>query len=263
MKAIHIFLIVAIVSVGIFVGCEKSTAPLRTGELRMYLVDSPSRYDAVNIAVTRVEVHRADADTGSGWTVVSSAPALYDLLKLRNGASALLGGARLEAGEYTQIRLIIGQGSNVVVNGVTHPLTIPSGVQSGLKLVHQFTIEPEELYELTLDFDAERSIVVTGSNQYLLRPTIRVQANVISGSISGTVLPLTANAIVQTTVGTDTVTAYPDTTNGFFRLVAIPVGTYNVSIIPASPTYRDTTISGVAVTRGQNTLLGTITLQTQ
>ncbi len=247
-----------------FYGCSDSdsTSPgtAGTGEIRMYLVDSPSKYDAVNIVVTRVEVHEADADSNSGWWVVNDSTATYDLLVLANGANAILGDTVLPASHYTQIRLYIADGGNVVVEGITYPLTIPSGVQSGLKLNHQFDIEPNTLYELTLDFDAESSIHQTGNGEYMLDPVIRVVANVVSGTISGTIDPASAQSYIWTVAGMDTISAYADTLSGYFMLMALPADIYSVHIEPADTTYQDTTITAVQVVAEQNTDLGIIVL---
>lgn len=240
-------------------GCSNATdEPAKDGSIKIYLVDTPGEFEQVNVAITRVEVHRAGADTVSGWTVVNNTPAVYDLLKLRNGASAILGHTTLSPGKYTQIRLLIGTGSHVFVDGQQWNLFIPSGIQTGIKLIHQFTIEADKLYELMLDFDANRSIVSV-PGQYILRPTIRVQANVVSGTISGQVLPIDANAAVSTIVATDTVATLADT-SGFFKLMALPEGTYSLRINPSNQIYRDTTITGVTVVRKQETNIGTVTL---
>lgn len=255
-------LLILIASFLIFSGCEKSTESTPgSGELKIYLVDSPGEFDEVNIVVKSVAVHKSNTDTVTGWSIVNNTPATYDLLKLRNGASAILGSAKLTPGHYTQLRLMIDSGSNIVVNGVKYNLVIPSGMESGLKLTHAFWIESDKLYELTLDFDADKSIKKLGNNTWKLQPTIRVVANVVSGTISGKVLPLDANARVETIVGSDTVTTLPDT-SGNFKLVALPEGTYSVKIIPYNTAYKDTTISNVAVVKQQDTNLGTITLQT-
>jgi hypothetical protein len=245
------------------IGCSDSdsnpTGETGTGELKLYLVDSPSEFDAVNIVVTRVEVHVAGADSNSGWWVINDSTATYNLLTLTNGANAVLGDTLLPADHYTQIRLYIGVGSNVVVDGITYPLTIPSGVQSGLKLNHQFEIEPNTLYELTLDFDAESSIHQTGNEQYMLNPVIRVTANVVSGTISGIIDPASARPLIWTVAGIDTCNIYPDTLSGYFKLMALPGGTYAVHIEPTTA-YQDTTVSGVQVIAEQTTNLGTIVL---
>ncbi|MBM4162543.1 MAG: DUF4382 domain-containing protein [Ignavibacteria bacterium] len=246
------------------IGCTDAAGPEGQGEIRMYLVDSPGSYEKVNIVITRVEVHKENTDTASGWFVINSVPGTYDLLQLRNGVSAVLGSSKLDAGRYTQIRLIIGEGSHVVINGANKPLKVPSGMQTGLKLVHGFQIEAGSLYELILDFDAERSVVrlggPVGGEEFILKPTVRVQAVVTSGSISGTVLPVAAKASVWTTVGQDTVFTTADTTSGAFKLVALPEGTYTLRFTPSNTAYRDTTISGVAVVKQQDKNIGTITL---
>jgi hypothetical protein len=229
----------------------------------MYMVDAPSLYDAVNIVVTSVEVHQAGADSVSGWVVINSTPSTYNLLELRNGANAILGSATLNAGMYTQIRLRIGAGSNVVVGGIPFPLEIPSGMQSGLKLNHPFTIQANATYELTLDFDADRSITLTGTGQYRLNPVIRLQANENAGSVSGTIFQVNSGTTVWTNVGSDTVATIADSTNGSFKLMALPEGSYSIRFEPSLGTYRDTTINGIVVQSRQDANLGTVALPVQ
>ena len=257
------FVLIFLFSLGLF-GCSDDSATGNSngaqGDIKIYLVDSPSSYDAVNIVVTEVSVHIASSDSNSGWTVINSTTRTINLLNLTNGNFDILGTSRLDVGRYTQIRLMIGTGSNVVVDGEVHPLDIPSGTQSGLKLNHQFDIEADVLYELTLDFDASRSIHVTGNGQYQLRPVIRVIANIVSGSISGIVSPASANAFVSTVAGLDTVTTYANVTSGGFTLMALPAGLYAVAIHSGNSAYADSTLTGVTVVAQQNTNIGTIAL---
>ncbi len=233
----------------------------QNGRLKMYMVDSPSTLDSVIICVTSVEVHKSGSDSTSGWFVINDSTRYFDLLLLTNGASAVLGDTSLAPGQYTQIRLIIGEGSYVIDQGVKHDLEIPSGSQTGLKLTHQFTIEAGKLYELILDFNVEKSIIITGNGKYKLKPTIRVIPMVISGSIAGQVLPLDAQPTIWTVYGTDTITTYADL-QGFFKLMALYQGIYEVNITPADTmVYRDTVITGVQVLANQETDIGTVTLQ--
>ena len=233
----------------------------QNGRLKIYMVDSPSTLDSVIICVTSVEVHKSGSDSTSGWFVINYSTRYFDLLLLTNGASAVLGDTSLAPGQYTQIRLIIGEGSYVIDQGVKHDLEIPSGSQTGLKLTHQFTIEAGKLYELILDFNVEKSIIITGNGKYKLKPTIRVIPMVISGSIAGQVLPLDAQPTIWTVYGTDTITTYADL-QGFFKLMALYQGIYEVNITPADTmVYRDTVITGVQVLANQETDIGTVTLQ--
>lgn len=245
-------------------GCSDSTSPAKEqGQIKITLVDAPAGFDQVNIVVTRVEVHTAGADSNSGWFVINNNAATYNLLTLRNGASVVMGNNSLDVGHYTQIRLIIGTGSNVVVNGVIYTLEIPSGEQSGLKLNHAFDIQPELLYELILDFDAERSIVLTGNGQYKLKPVIRVVPMVTSGTISGKINPVIAAGYVYAISGTDTAGTLAEPITGSFKLMALLQQTYRVEVFSADPAYNDTTITNVIVVAKQNTDLGTINLHTK
>ena len=245
----------------LIISCSDSTSPeTGQGQILITMVDSPADYDQVNIVVIRVEVHKADTDSTSGWFVINNNAATYDLLTLRNGASVVLGNNSLDAGHYTQIRLIIGTGSNIVVDGVVYPLEIPSGEQSGVKLNHQFEILPGLIYELLLDFDAERSIVLTGNGQYKLKPVIRLMPIVISGTISGNINPLSAAGFVYAINGTDTAGTVAEPITGSFKFMALLQQTYRVEVFSANAAYNDTTITNVTVISKQNIDLGTINL---
>jgi len=261
------FSLIAVLSIYFFIGCSDQSTNVdpvgQNGRLKMYLVDSPAALDSVIICVTRVEIHKSSGDPNGGWFVINDSTRYFDLLQLTNGASAILGDTSLPAGNYTQIRLIIGEGSYVIDNGVKHNLEIPSGFQTGIKLIHQFTIEEGKLYELMLDFNVEKSIIITGNGRYLCKPTIRVIPVVISGTISGQVLPLDTQPTIRTTYGTDTITTYTDL-QGFFKLMGLPQGLYDVNIIPLDTlVYKDTVITGVQVIANQDTDIGIITLQSR
>ncbi len=263
MKTLAIFAILS--SIMIWTGCSDDSTSVdpvtQNGRLKMYLIDSPTALDSVIICVTRVEVHKAGSDSTSGWLVINDSTRYFDLLQLTNGASVVLGDSSLPAGQYTQIRLFIGDGSYVIDQGIKQDLEVPSGSQSGLKLIHQFTIEAGKLYELLLDFNVEKSIVITGNGQYKLKPTIRIIPIVISGSISGMVLPLDAQPTIWTVYGTDTITTYTDL-QGNFKLMGLLQGLYDVNIIPLDTmVYRDTVITGVQVIANQETDIDTVTLQ--
>ncbi len=245
---------------GLLAGCSDSTAP-GDGHIRINLIDATAPYDSVIIAVEQVEVHAADGDSNSGWTTVSTPPGNYDLLQLVNGSQVVIADHALAPGHYTQIRLILGAGSHVVVDGVSHPLVIPSGMQTGLKLNTPFDIVADQLYVFTLDFDAARSIRVVDHGVYQLSPVIRVVPQAIAGTIHGTVSPAAALPLVWTVAGPDTVRTNADPLSGEFRLMMLPAGTYTVHIAPTNVAFRDSVIAGVPVVAQQETELGTIVLR--
>ena len=150
---------VVTLTLGILIsGCQKDATGLNDGQgtLNIYLTDAPADYDSVKITFSRVSAH-----TDSGWITVIGEPVTVDLLKWTNGRKILIGSADVPASKYTQIRLIIDD-AEIGVKGEVFPLTVPSGAQTGLKFGPQFTIEEGSSYDLVIDFDVCRSIVVNG-----------------------------------------------------------------------------------------------------
>ena len=240
-------------------GCSKSTKTTSKGEIKIYLADRPAEFDAVNIVVSQVSIHMSDQDSVSGWMVICDTTQIYDLLELRNGAMALFADHELDPGHYTQIRLKITDGSNVIVDGSQYDLEIPSGYQSGVKINHQFQIQEDVTYELLLDFDAEKSIIKKGNGQYQMKPVIRAIVMATSGSISGIVNPKSVEAFAL--ANSDTMAYTHSDTSGYFKLIGLSEGLYSVLIVADDATYADTTFSDVAVVAGQTTDLGTIELR--
>jgi hypothetical protein len=66
-------------------------------------------------------------------------------------------------------------------------LKVPSGYQTGVKIVRGFEIVADDATALILDFDAKKSVVKAGkSGKWLLKPTIKV-LDTVNNSISGEV----------------------------------------------------------------------------
>jgi len=194
------FSLLAVVAAGL-VGCNLGGD---TGRLSLSLTDaSTDQYQAVYVTIGEVAVHRAD-DMEDSWTVIATPNETINLLSLANGVREQLALADLEPGEYTQLRLMIGtdHDSGVNILGQAHPfanyvvdlddqyeqLTIPSGLQTGVKIVQGFEINENRTTEMILDFDASKSVVTAGrSGKFLLKPTIQVLETTLAAVISGTV----------------------------------------------------------------------------
>ncbi|MFN8588991.1 MAG: DUF4382 domain-containing protein [Candidatus Eisenbacteria bacterium] len=242
--------------------CSTNSTGPASGTLRVHMTDAPGDFEQVNLVVREVAVHIAGADSMGGWEVLSTDSASYDLLTLRNGVFTQIGKSVIPAGHYTQIRLKLGPGSNVVVGGIVHPLTVPSGLQTGLKIVGQFDVPAGGLVDVALEFDAERSIHLTGGGNYMLKPVVKAMPFSTAGAISGSVLPPGAADWVYAIVATDTLGATVPGEDGAFLIPVLPSGTYTVAV-DAAAGYRDTTLAGVAVTAGHTTSVGTLTLSPQ
>jgi len=248
---------------GLAAGCFESGTDPETGVGRMQvsLIDAPGDYDAVNVEIIEVRVHEDVADSLSGWHSVAVDTTVLNLLDYTGGNFAVLADSTLPAGRYTQVRLMLGEGNTVVVDGEAHDLDVPSGGQSGLKLNHPFDIVDGETYAVTLDFDADRSVHRTGNGQYKLRPVIRLIVDALGGSIVGVAEPVEARALVAAIAGVDTVFAYADTLDGSFAFPMMTAGSYDLLFSATAGSYLDSTLTGVAVVAGQETDVGTVALE--
>ena len=258
---------VLLLVMGGFISCSETTSTdSETGTLRMILVDAPADLEGVEsleIVFDRVMVHRGicqDEDSTDGWITVlcDTLPVeqrTFDLMELVNGDFGILCEDDLEAGAYTQIRIII-ESATLIVDGEPQELFIPSGEQSGIKLVGGFKVDPDVITELTLDFDVAKSLheAPPGSGRYILRPTIRLVQTTLSGTISGTVLPAGIGAVIYaldpSTVDT-VASTLADPITGEYVLQALLAGIYDVRASAVG--YADSTRTGIAVTAGVNT----------
>jgi hypothetical protein len=243
---------------GLLYSCSKDKDPeSATGKMEVRMTDSPAQYEEVNIDVQSVEVH-AGSDSTSGWVPLNVNKGIYNLLELTNGVDTLLGIAELPVGKISQVRLILGENNSIRTGGSTYPLETPSAQQSGLKLQVNAEIKADITYKLLLDFDAARSIVETGAGKYKLKPVIKVITEA-SGSIKGTINPAAAKPVVYAINGTDTSTAFADTSSGMFLIRGLSPATYSIQVKPLSP-YKDTTFTASS-TAGAVNDVGTVTLK--
>ncbi len=232
----------------------------QTARLNVRLTDAPGDYEEVNIDIQSVEIHSSGGNQNSGWVSLDVESGTYNILELTNGLDTLLATAELPAGKISQIRLVLGNNNSVKINGVINSLSTPSAQQSGLKLNLNAELTEGITYNITLDFDAARSIVKKGNGSYSLKPVIRALEAATSGAIKGTVIPLDATPAVFAIAGTDTIaTAYTDEA-GKFILRSIPAGTYKVSFVPKTG-YTPLLKENVSVTLGSVNDLGTLTIQ--
>jgi hypothetical protein len=246
-------------------GCSKHTNGVGTGTVEMRITDAPAGIPAVRLAVREISVNRGTREGPEGsWEVLraDSDSSVIDLLALRNGVFAGLGMATVAAGHYSQIRLKLGPGSTVTVDGVTSPLVVSSGTQSGFKIIGDFDVPDGGGVVLLLDFDAAKSVHSTGNGTWMLQPVARLLEQTHAGAIRGEVAPAGVQTTLHAIAGAETIQTTVAAANGNFVLSVLPAGTCSVAFTAAAG-YRDTTISGVAVTAGGMTDVGAVHLTAQ
>ena len=222
--------------------CDGGAGP-RMGQVVVHLTDAPmAGVGGATVWVSKVYLLGGGGDEKSGPVTVSSSAAKYDLLKLQNGATALLGSALIPVGDYEQLRLVLDSARVTLAAGMTfadgstsRTLRTPSAGESGLKVnfggpVHVASGQTD----LVVDFDVSRNFVFQGDpthpNGVLFTPVLHGSVIDIAGSISGTSSPAAATGHLFAIQGSDTVTsAVADGTTGAYTLWFLPPGTYTVA----------------------------------
>jgi len=250
-------------------GCGSSdNGSTSTGTLSLALTDAPAcGLESVFVTIDRIQVHQnAEAEpTDSGWSEIVLAPAMrVDLLTLQNGVLAELGQTPLPAGHYSQMRLVLVDNdtppyaNSVIPDGGSEvALTTPSGQQTGLKLNIDIQIEPNQVADFVLDFDACKSVVKRGnSGEYNLKPVIRVIP--VIGDAGQRIVGYVEPGLPETTVSAqsagEVVKATQPDSNGMFVLYPVTAGTYDV-VVTASG-HVTSRIHGVPVSTTAYTYVG-------
>jgi hypothetical protein len=235
------------------------------GTLQIMVTDAPPEEEVTSIMVTveSVEVHKAAAQqeqsatnsttnsTGekAGWLPLDilAGNETFDLLQIQ-GIEEVLAVTELEAGNYTQIRMTI---SNVQVrlgDGDLQDVIVPSG---SLKFIHPFDIVGGQTTALLFDFDAEKSVNVTGSGQIIVKPVVKLSVTKPQKVEPGTKhvkieTPSLPNGVVGVSYNA-TLTAYGGTTPYTWSI--------NKGTLPAGLSLDSGTgiISGMPTTGGDST----------
>jgi len=277
MRYIGTSILVFCLTLLLFTGCMMDTVTpepdngdsqnLSKGTLKIYLTDALEKngandtYNAILISISRIEAHFVEADEKQqdiedaggkskkgNWQVIAEWDEGYevDLIELE-GKSILLASELLLPEKYTQLRVFLEDQAIIVVNGEYYNLNIPSVGQTGIKLIHPFEIIPGQITELTLDFDAKKSIIKTGNGEYKLKPVIGIISNTYIqdedesylGSIEGVVYELVELGVIAGVIGgalveieglilpfeeTDITDGY-----GYYNISDIPFGVYKVT----------------------------------
>jgi len=170
-----------------------------TGQLSVAVTDTPidTNITEVNVQFTGIEVKPADGpsivfDFGVGNEKT------IDLLQLQGDASAdLIVGEEVPAGPYNWLRLLVNAEPDVmdsyveIDDSAVMPLYIPSGSQSGLKLVSGFTVPVGGDADFVIDWHLAEAIHAPSGQEpnYKLRPALRITDRAETGKITGTVDP--------------------------------------------------------------------------
>jgi len=183
-----------IAMLGLLTACgEDSTAPAKS-YMTLQITDSPiDSAENVVVVFTGVELKPVN---GASINVDFAARKSIDLLALQGGKVAdLFTNQSVPAGDYEWLRLKVytdqtaNDASYIQISGARYNLWIPSGAETGLKLVRRFTVAQGSLTGFVIDFDLRKSVVAPPGRQpiYFLRPALRLIDKMQVGALAGAV----------------------------------------------------------------------------
>ncbi len=158
----------------IFVACSKDNNDSQSTTLKIRMTDNPIVAEEVNVDIQQVRVKFNDGDSMTTWVDLATTAGIYNLLGLQNGVDTLLAVGVIPTNTVKEIRFVLGSNNTIKVAGITYPLTIPSGSESGLKIKVNKKLNGT-VDSLLIDFDAALSIHQTGGGDYHLKPVLKIK----------------------------------------------------------------------------------------
>jgi Domain of unknown function (DUF4382) len=198
-RLVTIVLLLLVTALGV-IGCGSGgmTAPMSQsemspmGQMRLSVADAPPADDATHVVVvfTGVELN---GNSGNPVTITFPEPKSIDLMTQSGTASAVLFDEPIAPGSYGQIRLMViadGSANNSYIDfadGSRMGLRVPSGSESGFKLVSGFTVPSSGVVDYTIDFDLRKAITCPPGQApaCILKPVEHLVDNTSVGNIQG------------------------------------------------------------------------------
>lgn len=174
-------------------GGESTPPQVATGTISIAITDAPvDDVTVVNVQFGGVTLKPA---SGEEIRIDFDTPKDFDLLTLTGGVTAeLLPATTVPAGRYNWLRLAVNaEFDNVFDSYAMTPtgeveLQVPSGDESGLKLVSGFVVSQDAATHLVIDWDLRKALSdPVGQPGLYLRPALRVTDMLAYGTLRGTV----------------------------------------------------------------------------
>ncbi len=261
MKKPYFLLVVLICGVFLFACGGGGGGTSSSGTISMAITDAkptlPQGVVQVLVTIDEVSVHASGGDWVS--LPMAQSPFTMDLLQFAAGhTTQLVPPVALTPGHYTQIRLGVQSATIITDTGAQFQAEIPSG---NLKTAQEFDFDVTGggAVDLTVDFDLSRSLVVTGSGTYILKPVLHIvttsQAATITGSIADNTFGAQTQATVIVTQGGEPYTSLVVTkgTSGptsFSIFWLVPNQTYTVEVQIGGSTVYSETVAGSSLPAG-------------
>jgi hypothetical protein len=142
------------------------------GEFQLLLTDAPGDlFASAEVTISRAYLVPASSGQSTVELLGEAEARSIDLLTLREGAELELSQISVPAGSYSQLRLVVtdaridlAEGYQFTDGSTSRTLRVPSGEQSGIKVLLESPIPVSEggVTTVVVDFDVERNFHIQG-----------------------------------------------------------------------------------------------------
>lgn len=259
---IKLFSINLFAALALFISCSDSNdMSSGTGKINIQLTDAPFPHDLVaeaNVTIFKIDARNQTRemeesndeantkDENSPFVVLMEQEVQVNLLELINGVTETLVDTEVPVGTYDLVRVYVKGISVVLTDGTTYNLKVPSGDQTGIKVLIKpgLTINGGLSTDLLLDFDVSRSFVAKGNSKDLagitgfnFKPVIKASNMSVAGTLYGEVNTVEEEMAVSlegaqiSIFAADTLntTTFTDET-GAYMVMGLLEGSYDVMV---------------------------------
>ena len=232
--------------------CESDPAGAGTARLALFLTDAPGDFVSAEVEIREIYFQGGASEDGGGRLTIYSAGEVFDLLGLREGVTAKLSDVVVPAGNYSQLRLVLGEVTIETEGGTIYStedgtLVCPSCAQSGLKINLPgggLRLENGD-QSVVVDFDVAQSFghQAGNSGKWIMHPVIHATLAEAAGKITGEVVlgaevtlptcggaPVTLAIFVPTATFGEIVISGQTNADGDIVFPYVPSGFYTMGI---------------------------------
>ncbi|MHA7130476.1 DUF4382 domain-containing protein [Algoriphagus namhaensis] len=232
--------------------------------LNVILVDTPATWDSVFVSILGVEVEvqiqGRETDLQSYFLDYKPGVKEIEVSALVGGEALLMARGELPIGKIVGGKLLLGDTHYLWLDDRRYPMPLAAGLTDEVDLTFEQELEFGVAYDLLVDFDLERSILVLDEEplKLSLHPKVTAISGIGSGEIEGRISPTSLRPGVYAISGTDSISTQVNSSGVF--LFRIPEGNYRIYIDPKDDRYDSLVLSNVLVLPNAQTDLETLTI---
>jgi len=154
---------------------EEVTETFETSLVNVKLKGTQSLFSKVNIEVLDIQFRVLEDETDpNAWVSLNTINrGVHDLTSLtQEHVMPLVDHEEVPSGFIYSIKIVLGDKNMLIKNGVEHVLDISSEIQNASVNIIEKQLNPNMLYEFTVEFDIDKSVLFTSDGNANLNPKI-------------------------------------------------------------------------------------------